>query len=89
MAAGDESRADGVPPVPPLPPPLEDPRPVVATGIAVWFLAAVVLAVVGSTGIAFWTCVVGGTGGLVGYALMHWQRSAARRGVRGAQRGLR
>lgn len=88
MAAGDESQV-GVTPVPPLPPRLDDPRPVVAAGTAAWFLAALVLAVLGSTGIAFWTCVAGGVGGLVGYALMHWQRSAARRRMRGAQRGLR
>lgn len=88
MAAGDESRVD-VTPVPPLPPWLDDPRPVVAAGIAAWFLAALVLAVAGSTGTAFWTCVAGGVSGLFGFALMQWQRSAARRGVRGAQRGLR
>lgn len=36
----------------------------------------------------FWTAVCGcGLGGL-GYAIMSWQRSAARRGSRSAQTGL-
>ena len=36
----------------------------------------------------FWTSVCGWGLGLLGYTVMSWQRSAARRGSRSAQTGL-
>lgn len=75
-------------PPPELPKPLLDLWPVVVAGTAAWFVAFLVLAVIGVTGIWFWTTLSGGVLGLVGLAVMGWQRSAARRGSRGAQRGL-
>lgn len=89
MAAGDEARTDSVTPVPPLPPRLADPRPVVGVGIGAWFAGAVAAAASGHTGTVLWTCLAGGGLGFVGFAIMQWQRSAARRGSRSAQRGLR
>jgi Protein of unknown function (DUF2530) len=59
--------------VPPLPRGLADPRPVVGIGTLAWFTAAVVLLVVR---------------GLLGFAMIRAQRSAARRGARSAQRGV-
>jgi hypothetical protein len=73
---------------PELPKPLLDLWPVVVTGTALWFVAFLVLAVIGLTGVWLWTTLSGGVLGLVGLAVMGWQRSAARRGSRGAQRGL-
>lgn len=75
-------------PPPPLPRALADPRPVVIAGTVGWFAGAVVLALLGAAEIWVTTCVTGGLLGLLGYAIMWWQRSAGRRGARGAQRGL-
>ncbi|MBA2323492.1 MAG: DUF2530 domain-containing protein [Actinomycetota bacterium] len=66
---------------------------VVGAGAALWFLAGAVLLVahlaVGRPLDAwFGVCVAGLLLGLIGYAIFRWQRQAARRGSRGAQRGL-
>jgi Flp pilus assembly protein TadB len=58
-------------------------------GTALWILAAVVVALVRPPGIWQLTCVVGAVLGGVGYSIFAWQRSAARRGSRTAQQGLR
>ncbi|HKR48085.1 MAG TPA: DUF2530 domain-containing protein [Pseudonocardiaceae bacterium] len=78
-----------MPPVAPsLPGRLADPRPVVGVGTLAWFTAALVLLI--TDGPSGWTgaCVVGGLLGLLGFVMIHMQRSAARRGARYAQRGL-
>lgn len=75
-------------PVPHLPRRLADPTPVVLTGTALWLIGAVAFALRGSMHVEFWTCVAGVALGVVGYGIFRWQRSAARRGSRGAWRGL-
>lgn len=73
--------------MPPLPRPLANPRPVVLVGTIAWFAAAAVLAIAGVGGDWVATCLAGGGLGLVGFLIMAWQRWAADRGSRGAQRG--
>lgn len=73
---------------PPLPRRLADPRPMVGVGTLVWFAAAVVLLLAGKPPAWVWACLIGGLLGLTGFAMIHWQLSAARRGSRGAQRDL-
>ncbi|HEY6421752.1 MAG TPA: DUF2530 domain-containing protein [Pseudonocardiaceae bacterium] len=73
---------------PSLPRRLTDPRPVVAVGTLTWFAAAAVLLAAGGPPAWLWACLTGGLLGLGGLAAMHWQRTAARRGSRSAQRGL-
>lgn len=58
------------------------------TGTSAWFVAFVVLLVVGVAPVWIFTALAGVLLGFLGIALMFWQRSASRRGVRGAQRGL-
>jgi hypothetical protein len=74
--------------VPPLPRGLADPRPLVGVGTVVWFAAAVVLLVSGGPAAWLWACLTGGLLGLTGFAMIHWQRNAAQRGVRGARQDL-
>lgn len=74
--------------MPPLPRSLSDARPVVLAGTIAWFAAAVVLAIVGVGGVWLATCLTGGALGLLGLLIIAWQRRAAQRGSRGAQRGL-
>lgn len=74
---------------PPLPPSLTDPRPVAGIGTLAAFVAAAVLAVAGAEGIWVWSCLTGGGLGLAGFGIMYWQRSAATRRSRSAQRSLR
>ncbi|MGI9162793.1 MAG: DUF2530 domain-containing protein [Mycobacterium sp.] len=77
------------PPAPPaLPTALLDPRPVVGGGVVLWALAAIAAFTV--SGLDSWRPItLGGLGvGLFGAGLFLWQRSAARRGARGAQTGL-
>lgn len=73
---------------PPLPAALLDPRPVIAVGALLWAVAAIAAFTV--TALQPWRPVtVAGLGvGLVGLSIFLWQRSAARRGARGAQTGL-
>ncbi len=66
---------------------------VLAVGSVLWAVAAAVLAaawIVSGRPLDTWflTCVVGAGLGGVGYSVFAWQRAAARRGSRGAQRGL-
>ncbi|WP_245975796.1 DUF2530 domain-containing protein [Amycolatopsis palatopharyngis] len=75
-------------PPPELPKRLLDLWPVVVAGTAVWFVVFLVLLLTGVTGLWLWTTLAGGALGLLGLAVMAWQRSAAKRGSRGAQRGL-
>ncbi|MGH3832690.1 MAG: DUF2530 domain-containing protein [Pseudonocardiaceae bacterium] len=72
----------------PLPSNLADPRPVVGVGTLAWFTAVVVLLIVGGPPTWIWACLTGGLLGLIGFVMIHWQRNAARRGSRGAQRDL-
>ena len=76
-------------PVPPtLPDRLLDPRPVIIT-IAVGWLVALVLAFT-IPALHDWrpVTVAGLVVGVLGTSIFLWQRRAARRGSRGAQRGL-
>jgi Protein of unknown function (DUF2530) len=66
---------------------------VLAVGSVLWAVAAAVVAaasIVSGRPLDIWflTCVVGAGLGGVGYSVFAWQRAAARRGSRGAQRGL-
>lgn len=80
---------DAVPPaVPSLPRRLADPRPVVGVGTLAWFTAAVVLLVASGPSVWAGACVTGGALGLLGFAMIHAQRGAVRRGTRSAQRDL-
>ena len=71
-----------------MPPALLDPRPVIAVGALLWAVAAVAAFAVPA--LESWrpVCVAGLGVGLFGLSLFLWQRSAARRGARGAQTGL-
>ncbi|MGW1677671.1 DUF2530 domain-containing protein [Saccharopolyspora sp. NPDC002376] len=80
--------AAGHRPVPHLPRRLADPTPVVLTGTALWLLGVLLFAVRSDLRTAFWTCVAGVVLGVIGYGVFRWQRSAARRGSRGAWQGL-
>lgn len=58
------------------------------TGTSAWFVAFIVLLIVGVAQVWIFTALAGTVLGLLGMALMYWQRSASRRGSRSAQRGL-
>ncbi len=73
--------------VPPLPPAFTRMRTVIGIGTLLWLAAAVVVAATGWQQ-ALVTCLVGAGLGGVGWAIFAWQRAAARRGSRTAQRGL-
>ena len=73
--------------VPPLPPAFTRMRTVIGIGTLLWLAAAVIVAVTGPQQ-ALVTCLVGAGLGGVGWAIFAWQRAAARRGSRTAQRGL-
>jgi hypothetical protein len=80
--------SDSEPAPPPLPPALTKPWPVIAVGAALWVLANIVAFTVPALHSWRPTCVAGLGVGVFGLSLFLWQRSAARRGVRGAQTGL-
>lgn len=68
---------------------LADPRPALILGTLAWVVATMVVFV--TTGVssdAFSTCLAGIGVGIAGYGLFLWQRWSARRGARGAQKGL-
>lgn len=73
--------------LPPLPPALTRMRTVVGIGTLLWLAAALVVVLTGPPQ-ALSTCLVGAGLGGVGYAIFAWQRAAARRGSRTAQRGV-
>lgn len=78
--------------MPGLPRRLAEPTPVVLTGTLLWFAGCVVFGFdgwdAGHLSIEFWTCVAGTVLGIVGFGVFRWQRSASRRGSRGAWKGL-
>ena len=73
---------------PPLPPALLEVWPVIAAGAAAWLVAAAAAFLI--PGLPGWrpVTVAGLTVGLLGTCIFVWQRTAARRGARGAQSGL-
>ncbi|MCE0767473.1 DUF2530 domain-containing protein [Pseudonocardia kujensis] len=78
---------------PPLPRSTADVTLVTAIGTLVWLLGAVGLFVahlVAGRPLDIWftTCVSGALLGGIGFGIFRWQRAAARRGSRLAQRGL-
>lgn len=73
---------------PSLPSALLDPWPVVVAGALLWALAAVAAFTVPALE-AWRPIAIAGLGtGAVGTSIFLWQRTAARRGARGAQTGL-
>ncbi len=81
--------AHGAPAAPELPDILLAPWPVIYVIAAGWLVAVVLAFTI--PGLHDWRPVtVAGLGvGVVGTSIFLWQRSAVRRGSRGAQRGLR
>lgn len=73
---------------PPLPAALTDPRRPIAVGAVLWALAAIAAFTVPA--LESWRPItVAGLGvGVLGVTVFLWQRSAARRGSRGAQTGI-
>ncbi|TCN52792.1 uncharacterized protein DUF2530 [Rhodococcus sp. SMB37] len=68
---------------------LADPRPALALGTAFWTIAALVVLLTGDRwSDALPVCIAGIIVGLLGTTLFLVQRSASRRGRRGAQVGL-
>lgn len=86
----DASGGDGAPDPRPLLPPLwTDPRPPVAAGMLAWLIALIVFLVVdGPAATTTAVCWAGLGVGFLGLTIFVIQRSAARRGTRGAQSGL-
>jgi len=79
---------DSEPAPPPLSSALMNPRPVIAVGAGLWALATI--AAFSVPALQSWRPItLAGLGvGVFGLSLFLWQRSAARRGARGAQTGL-
>lgn len=80
-------------PPPPLPARLLALPPLIYAGTAVWFVVFCVLAVFRygfdlGPPIWLWTALSGVALGFIGMFIMWWQRTASRRGARGAQRDL-
>lgn len=77
---------------PDLPKPLADLAPSVIAGTALWAVALIVLIVLSYLGndVGVWlaTSVAGIACGGLGLSVVAWQRSASRRGSKGAQRNL-
>jgi hypothetical protein len=78
---------------PALPRGTSDVTLVAAVGTLAWLTGAAVLFLahlVGGRPLDIWftTCLVGALLGGIGFGIFLWQRSAARRGSRSAQRGL-
>ncbi|WP_051114809.1 DUF2530 domain-containing protein [Actinokineospora enzanensis] len=76
---------------PPLPARLLALAPIAYVGTALWALAAVVLGIAHygfdkTQPIWMWTCAAGACLGIIGILIMRWQRSAADRGSRSAQK---
>jgi hypothetical protein len=80
-------------PTPGLPKRLTDLTPVVIAGTGLWAVALVVLLVIyltsaGRSTLWLWTCAAGVALGFIGLGIITWQRTASRRGAKGAQRGI-
>ncbi|BBZ02808.1 hypothetical protein MCHIJ_22450 [Mycolicibacterium chitae] len=73
---------------PPLPTALTEPWRVIGVGALLWLLAT--LAAFTVPALESWRpiCLAGLATGVIGTSVFLWQRSAARRGARGAQTGL-
>jgi uncharacterized membrane protein SirB2 len=76
-----------------LPKKLTDLTPVVIVGTVLWAVGFVVLFVLrlGSgkpPAVWLWTCMAGVALGFIGMGIIAWQRAAARRGSKSAQRGI-
>jgi hypothetical protein len=84
----EPSERDSLPSPPALPHRLADPVPAILGGTALWLVALGALLLLGADRIWVWTSVSGSALGIIGYGVFTWQRSAARRGSRSAQRGL-
>lgn len=84
---GNPDIAGKLPP-PPLPPRLVNLRVPVVAGTVLWFAVYLVLLITGADRNWMWTALAGWVLGLIGMLIMWWQRTASRRGSRGAQRGL-
>jgi hypothetical protein len=84
----EPSQRSPQPEPPALPSALLDPWPVIAVGAVVWLVATIAAFTV--SGLETWRpiCVAGLGTGAFGTSVFLWQRSAARRGARGAQTGL-
>ena len=70
---------------PDLPKRLTDLTPVVIVGTSAWVVALVVLFFV-AQGVWVWTAFAGIVLGFIGSGIIFWQRAAARRGSKSAQR---
>lgn len=70
---------------PDLPKRLTDLTPVVIVGTSAWFAALVVLFFV-AQGVWVWTAFSGIVLGFIGFGIIFWQRAAAKRGSKSAQR---
>ena len=73
---------------PPLPALLLDPWPIIAIGALAWLVATVVVFLTPTLATSRPLCVAGLGVGVLGTSIFLWQRTAARRGARGAQTGL-
>ncbi len=85
----EPSQSPTAEPQPPaLPASLLDPWPVIVAGAVLWALATIAAFTVGA--LEPWRPIaIAGLGtGVVGTSIFLWQRTAARRGARGAQTGL-
>ncbi|MGH3824553.1 MAG: DUF2530 domain-containing protein [Pseudonocardiaceae bacterium] len=74
--------------IPGLPRGLTDPRRAVGVGTVAWFATALVLLISGGPAAWMWACLTGGSLGLLGLAMIYWQRHAAQRGSRGVSQDL-
>lgn len=74
--------------VPEIPPRLTDPRPVLAVGGILWAIATIAVWLNDSWAHARPICLMGLAVGLLGYLIFMFQRRSARRGDKGAQKGL-
>lgn len=85
----EPSERDSLPSPPALPPRLADPVPVIVVGTVLWFLVLAGLLLFDRDDTTWlWTSLAGGLLGITGYGVFAWQRSAARRGSRTAQRDV-
>lgn len=88
-ATGQTGESAVQPPEPPsLPPGLLEPWRVIAAGALVWLVATILAFTISA--LEDWrpVCLAGLATGLLGTSIFLWQKSAARRGSRGAQTGL-